>query len=49
MEEIIRLKDYEPLWGELKVDALMYEGNLANVYAVKNESATGVIKVITVP
>ena len=49
MEEIIRLKDYEPLWGEWKVDSLMYEGNLANVYAVKNESATAVIKVISVP
>ena len=49
MEEIIRLKDYEPLWGEWKVDSLMYEGNLSNVYAVKNESATAVIKVISVP
>ena len=46
MEEIIRLQEYEPLWDEWRMDKFLCEGNLANVYQVKNKENKGVIKVI---
>ena len=49
MEEIFRLRDYEPLWNEWVVDKQVCEGNLSNVYEVKNEKKTAIIKVISVP
>ena len=49
MEEIIRLQEYEPLWDEWTMDKFLYEGNLSNVYQVKNKDNIGVIKVISVP
>ena len=49
MEELFRLKEYEPLWGEWYVDSLLSEGNLANVYQVRNDKEEAVIKVIAVP
>ena len=51
MEEIIRLQDYQPLWEEWSIDQLLYEGNLANVYAVKNTitDTEAVVKVISIP
>ena len=51
MEEIIRLQDYQPLWEEWSIGQLLYEGNLANVYAVKNTitDTEAVVKVISIP
>lgn len=49
MEELFRLQQYEPLWGDWHVDTLLYEGSMSNVYQVKNGNTTGVIKVISVP
>ncbi|MBD5087514.1 MAG: protein kinase [Clostridiales bacterium] len=49
MEEIIRLQEYEPLWDEWRMDKFLYEGNLSNIYQVKNKENIGVIKVISVP
>ena len=49
MEEIIRLQEYEPLWDEWTMDKFLYEGNLSNIYQVKNKDNIGVIKVISVP
>ena len=49
MEEIIRLQEYEPLWDEWRIDKFLYEGNLSNIYQVKNKENIGVIKVISVP
>jgi len=49
MEEMFRLQQYEPLWGDWHVDVLLHEGTLSNVYQVKNRNTTGVIKVISVP
>ena len=49
MEEMFRLQQYEPLWEDWHVDKLLHEGSMSNVYQVKSEKSTGVIKVISVP
>ena len=49
MEEMFRLQQYEPLWGEWHLDVLLHEGSLSNVYQVKNGNTIGVVKVISVP
>ena len=49
LEEIIRLQNYEPFWGEWNVAKMLHEGSLANIYRVENGSSKGIVKVISIP
>ena len=49
MDEMTRLNEYGELWDGWVVDKLLYEGNLSNVYQVKNGNSTGIIKVVSIP